>query len=154
MGSLSLGPVRLYVWAAVKNGAQYLYAQLYAGWRRRKTVYLGKDVGEVAGRIVAATAELGCAAQWSEAEKLARRLLRELAAVREVYRRLREWARWERGLKASLLYYAYSLLSAAVDLSLAEEAEEEPDPHDVQQRVEAAASVLNELYGELEVLRR
>lgn len=39
--SIGIGPVRMYIWAAVRNGARYLYVQLYVSWKRRKAVSLG-----------------------------------------------------------------------------------------------------------------
>lgn len=64
-----ISPIKVYVRTTVRNCVRYLYAQLYAGWRRRKTVYLGRDVNGVAGKIVSAAAGLGRTAGWSTAER-------------------------------------------------------------------------------------
>lgn len=150
--SAELGPVKLYVWAAVKNGLRYLYAQLYAGWRRRKTVYLGKDVGEVAGRIVSATAELGHTAQWSVAEKAARRLLREFAVVKAVHDALRQKAR-EKGFHATFFTWARDVVEAVIDLD-AVDIDAEADPFETASRLEAVHSVVKEMASYVEELRR
>ncbi|MEM1598108.1 MAG: hypothetical protein QW598_02705 [Pyrobaculum sp.] len=150
VASVDLGPVRLYVWAAVKNGARYLYAQLYAGWRRRKTVYLGKDVNEVAGRIVSATAELGCTAQWSTAEKVAKKLLQEFAVVKAVYNALRQKAR-ERGPYATFYTWARDVIESAIDLD-AVDVDVEVDQSEVASRLESLNAVIKEVAEYLEEL--
>lgn len=142
VSSLAVGPVRLYVWAAVKNGLRYLYAQLYAGWRRRKTVYLGKDVNEVAGRIVSATAELGCTAQWSAAEKAAKKLLQEFAIVKAVYEALRRRV-WEGGRYAKFAAFAKDVVAAIFDLDAAD-AEAEVDQEEAARRLERLGEVVAE----------
>lgn len=150
--SVDLGPVKLYVWAAVKNGLRYLYAQLYAGWRRRKTVYLGKDVGEVAGRLVAATAELGRTAQWSAAEKTAKALLREFAVVKAVHNALRQKAK-ERDAHAVFYTWARDVIESAIDLD-AVDADAEADQFEVASRLESLYAVIGEIATYVEELRR
>ncbi|MEM3996573.1 MAG: hypothetical protein QXP31_05880 [Pyrobaculum sp.] len=152
VSSVDLGPVKLYVWAAVKNGARYLYAQLYAGWRRRKTVYLGKDVNEVAGRLVAATAELGHTAQWSTAEKTAKNLLKEFAVVKAVYNALRQKAR-ERGSYATFYAWARDVVEAVFNLDAVDE-EAEADPFQTAARLESVYTVVNEMAAYVEELSR
>ena len=150
VASVDLGPVKLYVWAAVKSGLRYLYAQLYAGWRRRKTVYLGKDVNEVTGRLVAATAEFGCTAQWSTAEKTAKNLLKEFAVVKAVYNALRQKAR-ERGSYATFFAWARDVIESAIDLD-AVDADVEVDQSEVASRLESLNAVIKEVAEYLEEL--
>ena len=148
--SVDLGPVKLYVWAAMKNNSRYLYAQLYAGWRRRKTVYLGKDVNEVAGRIVAATAELGCTAQWSTAEKTAKRLLHEFAVVKAVHNTLRQKAR-ERGRYAVFYSWARDIIESVIDLDVAD-IDVEVDQFKIEARLESLYAVIDEMVSYVEEL--
>ncbi|MEL9990483.1 MAG: hypothetical protein QXP98_00960 [Thermoproteus sp.] len=151
LASVSVGPIKMYVWAAVRNGVRYLYAQLYAGWRKRKTVYLGRDVNEVAGRIVSATAELGRTAGWSTAEKTARRLLREFAVVKAVYDALRQKAR-ERGPRGTALTWVRDVIEAVFDLDVVD-VDVEVDPLDLAARLEAVEGIIGEVASYVEGLR-
>ncbi|MEM0183525.1 MAG: hypothetical protein QXU93_08075 [Thermoproteus sp.] len=141
--SVSVGPFKIYAWVAVKNGARYLYAQIYLAWNRRKTVYLGKDVGEVAGKIVSATAELGRAVSWSPAEKVTRRLLEEFAVVKAVYNALRAKAR-ERGRQATLAALARDVIGATIDVDAVETEGVEVDPYEVARRLESLGETVME----------
>ncbi|MEM3326344.1 MAG: hypothetical protein QXK63_02745 [Thermoproteus sp.] len=95
VAAIDIDPIKMYVWVAVRNGVRYLYAQLYAGLakeedrvpRQRRRRSGGED------QIISATAELGRTTQWSTAEKIVKRLLREFAVVKAVYDALRARAR-------------------------------------------------------------
>ncbi|MEL9991735.1 MAG: hypothetical protein QXP98_05875 [Thermoproteus sp.] len=151
LASIELGPIKMYMWAAVRNGVRYLYAQLYAGWRRRKTVYLGRDVGEIAGKIVSATAELGRATGWSTAEKTARRLLREFGIVKAVYNALRDRAK-ERGPRGTALTWVRDVIEAIFDLDVAD-VDVKADPLDFAHRLETVEAVIGEIASYIEGLR-
>lgn len=112
--SMDLGLFKLYGFWLTDGRNRYLYVQVYAGYRRRKTFYVGKleDVKGIAGRLVAATAALGKALSWGEAAKRARELVEKAAgAIGEAIERLAS-VKSERDLRR-LAEEVYSALDMA-----------------------------------------
>ncbi|MEM1598101.1 MAG: hypothetical protein QXP31_03870 [Pyrobaculum sp.] len=107
---------------------------------------------EVAGRLVAATAELGRTAQWSTAEKTAKKLLKEFAMVKAIYNALRQRAR-ERGQYATFYAWAKDVIESAIDLDAVDE-EGEADNDIVAFRLESLYAIVGEMAAYVEELRR
>jgi len=117
--SMDLGLFKVYGFWLTDGKHRYLYVQVYAGYRKKKTFYIGKleDVKGIAGQLVAATAALGKALSWSEAAKRARELVEKAAAaVGEVVERLSSVKR-ERDLRRTLEEVYFALDTARVWLS-------------------------------------
>ncbi|MEM3326775.1 MAG: hypothetical protein QXK63_04950 [Thermoproteus sp.] len=95
-------------------GLAYVYSTAACGTSSRGGPV--EPLGEVAGRIVSVTAELGRTVQWSTAEKTARRLLREFAVVEAVYEALREKVRG-RGMWGVIASWVRKLIGSVFDLN-------------------------------------
>jgi len=77
--NISIGRVTLTIWAKEYKGSRYYYAEVWVKGSltkpgRRFTIYLGSniDVNELAGLLVAKSAELGQAIEWGTAQRAAK----------------------------------------------------------------------------------
>jgi len=77
--NISIGRVTLTIWAKEYKGSRYYYAEVWVKGSltrpgRRFTIYLGSniDVNELAGLLVAKSAERGQAIEWGTAQRAAK----------------------------------------------------------------------------------